>query len=207
MIDLVSRLKVANKDTAQVMEHIDRKHFCVGPANPYIDSPQRSIGSQTISAPHIHAMALDILGPLWVDAADRSLLDVGCGTGYVAVAFASILNRKRLAGTVLAIDISPALCDAARVNVEKFSMRDKVTVLYKSLRQVYAEHLKFTFIYVGAAVEEHSESMRMLLWMVKVGGFILAPLGNNLCLIRKATPRKCFAKVVASVRFVSIVDA
>ena len=49
---------------------------------PYADAPQ-SIGHKvTISAPHVHALALEALRPLLVRDGCRAL-DVGCGSGVL----------------------------------------------------------------------------------------------------------------------------
>ena len=61
--ELVDNLKrngnFSSERIAQVMKKLDRAHYCH--QEPYQDSPQ-SIGySVTISAPHMHASALELL--------------------------------------------------------------------------------------------------------------------------------------------------
>ena len=61
--DLVDRLVsngiIQDSRVKAAMCNVDRKNYC--PYNPYMDSPQ-SIGSNaTISAPHMHAHALELL--------------------------------------------------------------------------------------------------------------------------------------------------
>ena len=56
---------------------------------PYIDTPQ-SIGfGATISAPHMHAYALEYLYPKLKTA--KYVLDVGSGTGYLTAAMAYLV--------------------------------------------------------------------------------------------------------------------
>jgi len=72
----------------------DRAHFC--PNSPYADAPQRIGYDATISAPHMHAYALQSLLPHITGrrseddgAAEEEpkagvrVLDVGCGSGYL----------------------------------------------------------------------------------------------------------------------------
>jgi protein-L-isoaspartate(D-aspartate) O-methyltransferase len=66
---------------------VDRKYFA--PHSPYIDSPQ-SIGfGATISAPHMHAYALEYLYPKLINS--NYVLDVGSGTGYLTAAMAYLV--------------------------------------------------------------------------------------------------------------------
>jgi len=56
---LVSNGIIQDSRVAAAMRSVDRKSYCS--YNPYMDSPQ-SIGSNaTISAPHMHAHALELL--------------------------------------------------------------------------------------------------------------------------------------------------
>jgi len=43
------------------MQKIDRKDFCL--KNPYVDGAQPLTHNSTISAPHMHAYALELLYP------------------------------------------------------------------------------------------------------------------------------------------------
>ena len=60
---LVDELKakgiVQNARVEAAMKAVDRKNYC--PNNPYVDSPQHISYNTTISAPHMHAHALELL--------------------------------------------------------------------------------------------------------------------------------------------------
>ncbi|XP_040413469.1 protein-L-isoaspartate(D-aspartate) O-methyltransferase-like isoform X3 [Cygnus olor] len=59
---------------------------------PYMDSPQ-SIGYKaTISAPHMHAHALELLKDQLVEGAKA--LDVGSGSGYLTACFARMVSSR-----------------------------------------------------------------------------------------------------------------
>merc|ERR1712232_1317803 len=69
---------ITHENVEKAMSCTDRKHYA--PRDWYADSPQ-PIGMQaTISAPHMHAHALELLaGHLTLGS---RALDVGCGSGY-----------------------------------------------------------------------------------------------------------------------------
>ena len=60
MENLVNQLQT-NDTTKLLMKQFDRSHFSINKMNTYIDKPS-SIGfDQTISAPHMHAKAIEYL--------------------------------------------------------------------------------------------------------------------------------------------------
>lgn len=67
---------------------VDRSNYCKN--NPYLDSPQ-SIGyGVTISAPHMHAHALELLRDQLING--TRALDVGSGSGYLTACMASLMG-------------------------------------------------------------------------------------------------------------------
>lgn len=77
--DLVSQLKrgriIKSDEVESAMKKVDRGNFCTH--HPYQDSPQYIGYGITISAPHMHAHALEMLKDKLVEGA--SVLDVGSG--------------------------------------------------------------------------------------------------------------------------------
>ena len=57
--NLVKNNVITNPAVAEVMKKVDRKHY--SSVNPYVDAPQGIGYNVTISAPHMHAMALESL--------------------------------------------------------------------------------------------------------------------------------------------------
>ena len=71
------------------MSAVDRGDYSA--ATPYQDSPQ-SIGcGVTISAPHMHAYALELLREQLAPGA--TALDVGSGSGYLTACFAKMVGK------------------------------------------------------------------------------------------------------------------
>ena len=61
----------------------------------------------------------------WVDTRRPVVLDVGTGTGILAIA-AAALGAER----VVAIDTDPEACDAARRNLVRCERRDRIEIIY-----------------------------------------------------------------------------
>ncbi|TPX12579.1 uncharacterized protein E0L32_000756 [Thyridium curvatum] len=96
---------------------VDRAHYA--PTSPYSDSPQSIGHSATISAPHMHACAIEHLLPfiLPTDAnpAPR-VLDIGSGSGYLTHVIAELVGER---GTVVGVEHIPALRDLGERNMGK----------------------------------------------------------------------------------------
>ena len=95
MKNLLEQLKLENIIRSQKvfnsMLQVDRADFSSW--NPYEDSPQ-SIGyGATISAPHMHAYALEYLEPYCSE--NIHILDVGSGSGYLTVALSKIIKDDK----------------------------------------------------------------------------------------------------------------
>merc|ERR1719326_1255043 len=90
----------------------DRQNFA--PTGPYADRPQQIGFNATISAPHMHALALELLADHLVPGART--LDVGCGSGYLCACMARMVGPK---GLVIGVDHLVPLVSLATDNVKK----------------------------------------------------------------------------------------
>ena len=91
---------------------VDRAHYA--PHRPYDDSPQTIGYGATISAPHMHAYALEALLDK-ATAANACILDVGCGSGFLSVAFARLNPSAKVYG----IDYIDELVQLSITNIKK----------------------------------------------------------------------------------------
>ncbi|OAA34714.1 protein-beta-aspartate methyltransferase [Metarhizium rileyi] len=96
---------------------VDRAHYA--PQSPYQDSPQYIGHDATISAPHMHAMAIenviDHLVPSDTSPAPR-VLDIGSGSGYLSHLLAELVGER---GLVVGLEHIPALRQMGEDNVRK----------------------------------------------------------------------------------------
>ncbi len=100
---------------------VDRAHYA--PRAPYQDAPQGIGHRATISAPHMHAIAVEHLLPFVVPDPDQQraaprVLDIGAGSGYLTHIFAELVG-DRSGATVVGVDHIDALCALATRNMAK----------------------------------------------------------------------------------------
>lgn len=110
-----------NSLASRAMLRTDRAHYCKGCV--YEDHPE-SIGfMQTISAPHMHATALEYLTPaIAASARDKRavrILDVGSGSGYLTAALARMAEDAGSTDTVVVgVETVGELARRSIVNIE-----------------------------------------------------------------------------------------
>jgi len=204
--ELVHQLRskgIIRTDTIEtVMEKVDRGNYCF--LRPKHESESKhlcytdralSIGlGQTISAPHMHAYALEELYPSVAakirqekEGVSPKILDVGCGSGYLTACLGRWLQQSSRAttsrdkdkiGKVFGIDVRKDLVEMTRQNVERADgdlLADGVVHL--SVRDGWKglpEHAPFDAIHVGAAA---TSLPKILANQLKVGGVLIIPIG------------------------------
>lgn len=111
---------------AQAMAQVDRA--CYVPVarqrEAYVDAPQPIGFGATISAPHMHAHAVEALLPYLHKGA--KVLDLGSGSGYTMAIFWHLVKQDNagaadagILGQVTGVDHIPQLVDMARQNLRR----------------------------------------------------------------------------------------
>ncbi|KAL3927709.1 MAG: hypothetical protein SGPRY_002702 [Prymnesium sp.] len=161
LVDHLLRDARISETAASALRAIDRAHF-LPPAlqrHAYEDRPLPIGHDVTISAPHMHAAAVELLMPQLTPGA--TVLDVGVGSGYLAAAFAQLVGPT---GHVYGIDRVEALVQMAESNLRREdaslleSGRISLSLVdgWKGLQQ----HGPFDAIHVGAAAHALPELRR-----------------------------------------------
>lgn len=175
---LLSRLaasRVIKSDRVlKVMKKVDRAAYVPKGLDPYEDRPQPIGDGQTISAPHMHGQALELLCPFLHPGCKA--LDIGCGSGYLTACMGELVAPG---GLVIGIENRQSLVDLALSNVS----RDQPTLLKQGIVEIkfgdgwtgagFKDHL-FDAIHVGAAAETVPDQ---LLRSLKPGGRMVIPVG------------------------------
>ncbi|KAL7678080.1 hypothetical protein ACOME3_004309 [Neoechinorhynchus agilis] len=207
MRELLENLKRANVIVTQqvydVMLKVDRKFFC--PNNTYNDSPQ-SIGySVTISAPHMHAHALEILRSNLQPG--KRVLDVGSGSGYLCACFAYMVQPS---GKVVGVEHIKQLVDKSVENLNSLDSgllnSGLIEIIEADGREGNVENSPYDAIHVGAACTSKPQS---LIDQLNPGGVLLAPVGSlfqTMIKYIKGEDGKVKEEQLMDVRYVPLTD-
>ncbi|XP_064485568.1 protein-L-isoaspartate(D-aspartate) O-methyltransferase-like [Ornithodoros turicata] len=175
--ELVNYLKragiVVSDRVESVMKSVDRGNYTSH--NPYEDSPQQIGYAVTISAPHMHAQALESLKDHLHDGARA--LDVGSGSGYLTACMALMIGNN---GLVVGIDHIPELVNMSIKNIKKdqpgLIESQRIKMIVGDGRDGFAPDSPYDAIHVGAAAPELPMK---LLQQLKTGGRMICPVGRG----------------------------
>ncbi|XP_075469523.1 protein-L-isoaspartate(D-aspartate) O-methyltransferase-like isoform X3 [Ascaphus truei] len=173
--DLINNLRkngvVRSQRVYEVLLATDRAHYIKHFS--YMDSPQ-SIGYKaTISAPHMHAHALELLEDKLTEGARA--LDVGSGSGYLTACFARMVG---LTGKVIGIEHIDQLVQESMQNIQQddptLISSGRIKLLVGDGRLGYPKEGPYDAIHVGAAAATVPQE---LLKELKPGGRLVLPVG------------------------------
>jgi protein-L-isoaspartate(D-aspartate) O-methyltransferase len=210
--DLISTLHknklLKSTRICEAMKKVDRGDF--SSKSPYADSPQYIGHGATISAPHMHAYALEILEEKLQDGC--TALDVGSGSGYLCAVMAYLVGEK---GKVVGIEHIKELVDLSIKNIskhhEELLKSNRLLMIHGDGRKGYKQCAPYDCIHVGAAAE--SNIPPILCEQLKEGGIMVTPVetnkifGDQIFRIYRKTSGKITHKDLLPVRYVPLTDA
>jgi len=187
-----------------VMRKVDRALYCKNSSSAYEDSPQQIGHSVTISAPHMHAMCLELLNNNAQEG--MRVLDVGSGSGYLTACLGLLVGEN---GKVIGIDTVEPLVKWGSDNIKK----DHPELLEKGIVEIQLrdgwkgcpEYAPFDAIHVGAAA---ATLPKALVDQLKVGGRLIIPVGEYeqyLMQYDKKPDGTLKSKVITGVRYVPLI--
>eukprot|EP00485_Elphidium_margaritaceum_P005799 CAMPEP_0202690996 /NCGR_PEP_ID=MMETSP1385-20130828/5843_1 /ASSEMBLY_ACC=CAM_ASM_000861 /TAXON_ID=933848 /ORGANISM="Elphidium margaritaceum" /LENGTH=227 /DNA_ID=CAMNT_0049346337 /DNA_START=30 /DNA_END=713 /DNA_ORIENTATION=+ len=208
--DLIKQLEtnkvIKNKAVAQAMLKVDRSDFA--PVSPFEDSPQRIGFGATISAPHMHAYALEALFDHLQPGC--TALDVGSGSGYLVAAMSYMVGDK---GKVVGIEHIPELFNLGQSNLKKSHANllksGNVVLVNGDGRDGYKNEAPYDCIHVGAAAQP--DVPPKLAAQLKNGGRMvipveLAPMNQVFRMYEKDKDGKVSHKDIMGVMYVPLTD-
>lgn len=177
--ELIDDGYLKTKSLIDAFEVIDRKDFVIGAYhNEAYENYPLSIGfGQTISQPLTVAFMLELLEP----RQGEKILDIGAGSGWQTTLLAQMVGEQ---GKVIAIERIPELKLMAEQNISKYNFIEKgiVKILTGDGSQGHEIDMPYDKIIAAATANELPKAWKE---QIKIGGRIVAPVGNSIVLFEK----------------------
>ncbi|KAK7681406.1 hypothetical protein QCA50_015498 [Cerrena zonata] len=190
----------------EAMKKVDRANYVLDKADAYEDSPQPIGYEATISAPHMHAHAIENLIDFLLPGA--KVLDVGSGSGYLCAVLHHLVGPT---GKVVGIDHIPELVEWSVENLKNdgltSTLDDKsIEMITGDGRQGWLEKAPFDAIHVGAAAPMMP---RALVDQLAKPGRMFIPVGTHtqsIFQVDKDRDGNVTEKKLFGVRYVPLTD-
>lgn len=203
-------------EVKRLMNMYDRYHFIVNKKDAYIDKPSLLMDEQTISAPHMHSKALELMEDILIPG--NKILDIGSGSGYLCAVFGEAVGVKNKSrkerGTVIGIEYYSSLVNYSKNVIsqhypELMKYKTHFKIIHGDGKNGYPEKsLKQDYdgIHIGAACDFIPFH---LLRQLNRGGIMVIPLKINeeslqFCVIKKDKEGNLHIDNMGDVRYVPL---
>lgn len=184
----------------EAFKKIDRAAFVPEPEklHAYENRPLGIGHGQTISQPLTVAFMLELLEP----KRGEKVLDIGAGSGWQTALLAELVGER---GKVIAVERVKELQEFAAKNVAKcgFIESGVARVVHADASRGYAPEAPYDKIIAAAAARAIPEAWKEQL---KVGGRIVAPVGEAIVVLDKVGPEEFEERTFHGFRFVPLVS-
>jgi len=197
---------IKSEEVRDVMKQVDRGNYVKH--NAYMDAPQRIGYNITISAPHMHGHALELLQNHLKPG--MRALDVGSGSGYLTVCMALMVGKT---GKAVGIDHIPELVEMGRDNIKKDGKQDlvdsgQIELVVGDGRKGWKAGGPYHAIHVGAAAPTLPQE---LVDQLAPGGRMVIPVGDeggdqSLDQVERSLDGKVTKTRLFGVRYVPLTD-
>lgn len=184
----------------EAFRNIDRREFI---PEEYLESAYKDfplpIGyGQTISQPTTVAFMLELLEP----RKDDTILDIGSGSGWQSALLAYIVGNK---GHIFAIELIPELKEFGEKNIEKYGfIKSGVVECFRmNAQNGLPEKAPFDKIIAAASADTIPIAWKEQL---KIGGRVVAPIGESIFLITKKSENRFEEKEFPGFMFVPFIE-
>ena len=169
---LVSSGYIKTDQVRQAMEKVPRHIFVPEEMQRYAhaDTPiPIGGGGQTISAPHMVAMMLELMEL----EKGMTVLEIGCGSGYHAALAAYLVGAE---GQVYTIDIVEELTDNAKKHIAQVGLHDRIEVIFADGSKGLPEHAPYDRIMAACSAPDIPQP---LMDQLKDPGIAVIPVGSG----------------------------
>ncbi|TMW69677.1 hypothetical protein Poli38472_001833 [Pythium oligandrum] len=178
---------IQSPEVFEAMKKVDRAKYMgmnspqsepISPLRAYCDAPHPIGYNQTISAPHMHAHALELGWAAVKDVAHPRILDVGAGSGYLTACFGRLIEDKP--GSVFGLELVSPLVQFARDNLQHadgdLMEKGVVSIHHGNGWDGLPNDGPFHYIHVGAAAETPPQG---LMEQLANGGRLVVPVDED----------------------------
>jgi len=198
--ELIEEGYLRTKSIIEAFQKIDRIDFVLEEyKNEAYGNYPLPIGfGQTISQPLTVAFMLELLEP----KPGEKILDVGAGSGWQTSLLAYLAGEQ---GRVIAIEIIPELKKFAETNIDKYNFIKigRVELILGDGSKGYQKETPFDKIIAAAAALSIPPAWKEQL---KIGGVIVAPVGQNIVVLKKLNQNEFSQKQYFGFNFVPLVS-